>query len=141
MRLKIWGCRGSVPTPGPDTVEYGGNTSCVEIRADETDSDPLDVSPDAARTPATPSITLPSHAAWLLAIVFGVSALTTSTTAVHVFPFLLADGYTAHSAALGVATLGAAQVPARLVFVPISKVLPKPKSNVSSNYNELRSKQ
>jgi len=31
MQLKIWGCRGSVPTPGPDTVAYGGNTSCVEI--------------------------------------------------------------------------------------------------------------
>jgi phosphoribosyl 1,2-cyclic phosphodiesterase len=31
LRLKIWGCRGSVPTPGPDTVEYGGNTSCLEI--------------------------------------------------------------------------------------------------------------
>ena len=97
----------------------------VEIPADETDSDPLDVRRDAARAPATPSIVLPSHAAWLVAIVFGVSALTTSTTAVHVFPFLLAHGYTAHSAALGVATLGAAQVPARLVFAPISKVLPR----------------
>jgi phosphoribosyl 1,2-cyclic phosphodiesterase len=31
VHLKIWGCRGSVPTPGPDTVEYGGNTSCVEV--------------------------------------------------------------------------------------------------------------
>jgi phosphoribosyl 1,2-cyclic phosphodiesterase len=31
MRLTIWGCRGSVPTPGPDTVRYGGNTSCVEV--------------------------------------------------------------------------------------------------------------
>jgi phosphoribosyl 1,2-cyclic phosphodiesterase len=31
VRLKIWGCRGSVPTPGPDTVTYGGNTSCVEV--------------------------------------------------------------------------------------------------------------
>jgi phosphoribosyl 1,2-cyclic phosphodiesterase len=31
MRLKIWGCRGSVPTPGPDTVDCGGNTSCVEV--------------------------------------------------------------------------------------------------------------
>ena len=30
-RLKIWGCRGSVATPGPDTVTYGGNTSCVEV--------------------------------------------------------------------------------------------------------------
>ena len=31
MRLKIWGCRGSVPAPGSDTVKYGGNTSCVEV--------------------------------------------------------------------------------------------------------------
>jgi phosphoribosyl 1,2-cyclic phosphodiesterase len=31
LRLKIWGCRGSVPTPGPETVRYGGNTSCVEV--------------------------------------------------------------------------------------------------------------
>ena len=32
--LKFWGVRGSVPTPGPATVRYGGNTSCVELRAD-----------------------------------------------------------------------------------------------------------
>lgn len=32
-RLKFWGVRGSTPAPGPSTVEYGGNTSCVEIRA------------------------------------------------------------------------------------------------------------
>lgn len=31
-RLKFWGVRGSIATPGPDTVLYGGNTSCVEIR-------------------------------------------------------------------------------------------------------------
>jgi phosphoribosyl 1,2-cyclic phosphodiesterase len=31
LRLKIWGCRGSVATPGPETVIYGGNTSCVEV--------------------------------------------------------------------------------------------------------------
>ena len=30
--LKFWGVRGSIPTPGPATVHYGGNTSCVEIR-------------------------------------------------------------------------------------------------------------
>jgi phosphoribosyl 1,2-cyclic phosphodiesterase len=34
VRLKIWGCRGSVATPGPDTVQYGGNTSCVEVTND-----------------------------------------------------------------------------------------------------------
>ncbi|MDX1951286.1 MAG: response regulator [Verrucomicrobiota bacterium] len=33
-RLKFWGVRGSIPTPGPDTVFYGGNTACVELRAD-----------------------------------------------------------------------------------------------------------
>jgi phosphoribosyl 1,2-cyclic phosphodiesterase len=31
LRVTIWGCRGSVPTPGPETVRYGGNTSCVEV--------------------------------------------------------------------------------------------------------------
>jgi phosphoribosyl 1,2-cyclic phosphodiesterase len=31
MRVKVWGARGSVPSPGPETVRYGGNTSCVEI--------------------------------------------------------------------------------------------------------------
>lgn len=35
MRVTIWGCRGSVPTPGPETVRYGGNTSCVEIASDD----------------------------------------------------------------------------------------------------------
>jgi phosphoribosyl 1,2-cyclic phosphodiesterase len=30
VRVTVWGCRGSVATPGLKTVEYGGNTSCVE---------------------------------------------------------------------------------------------------------------
>jgi phosphoribosyl 1,2-cyclic phosphodiesterase/CheY-like chemotaxis protein len=33
-QVRFWGVRGSIPTPGPDTVRYGGNTSCVEVRAD-----------------------------------------------------------------------------------------------------------
>ena len=33
-RLKFWGVRGSIPVPGPSTIRYGGNTSCVEVRAD-----------------------------------------------------------------------------------------------------------
>jgi phosphoribosyl 1,2-cyclic phosphodiesterase/CheY-like chemotaxis protein len=33
-RAKLWGVRGSIPTPGPTTIRYGGNTSCVEVRAD-----------------------------------------------------------------------------------------------------------
>jgi phosphoribosyl 1,2-cyclic phosphodiesterase len=33
MKVTFWGTRGSVASPGPDTVRYGGNTSCVEVRA------------------------------------------------------------------------------------------------------------
>ena len=33
-QLKIWGVRGSIPVPGSTTVRYGGNTSCIEVRAD-----------------------------------------------------------------------------------------------------------
>jgi phosphoribosyl 1,2-cyclic phosphodiesterase len=32
LRVRFWGVRGSIACPGPDTVRYGGNTSCVEIR-------------------------------------------------------------------------------------------------------------
>ena len=33
MRLRFWGTRGSIAKPGPGTVRYGGNTSCVEVRS------------------------------------------------------------------------------------------------------------
>ena len=33
-RLKFWGVRGSIPAPGEATRHFGGNTSCVELRAD-----------------------------------------------------------------------------------------------------------
>ena len=32
MSVRFWGVRGSIPCPGPDTLRYGGNTCCVEIR-------------------------------------------------------------------------------------------------------------
>ena len=32
MKIRFWGVRGSIPCPGPTTVEYGGNTSCLELR-------------------------------------------------------------------------------------------------------------
>ena len=31
MKAAIWGCRGTLPAPGPTTVRYGGNTSCVAV--------------------------------------------------------------------------------------------------------------
>jgi len=36
VRIRFWGTRGSIPTPGSSTVRYGGNTACVEVR-DATD--------------------------------------------------------------------------------------------------------
>jgi phosphoribosyl 1,2-cyclic phosphodiesterase len=32
VKVRFWGTRGSIPTPGPLTVRYGGNTACVEVR-------------------------------------------------------------------------------------------------------------
>lgn len=34
MKLKFWGVRGSIPSPGEKTVRYGGNTTCIEVRND-----------------------------------------------------------------------------------------------------------
>ena len=34
-RLKFWGTRGSISVPGPSTLRYGGNTTCIEVRADD----------------------------------------------------------------------------------------------------------
>ena len=31
MKITIWGARGSIPTPGPSTTKYGGNTACIEV--------------------------------------------------------------------------------------------------------------
>lgn len=33
LKVVFWGVRGSIACPGPDTLEFGGNTSCVEVRA------------------------------------------------------------------------------------------------------------
>jgi phosphoribosyl 1,2-cyclic phosphodiesterase/DNA-binding response OmpR family regulator len=35
MQIRFWGTRGSLATPGPGTLRYGGNTSCVEARSDD----------------------------------------------------------------------------------------------------------
>jgi len=32
MKLRFWGVRGSIASPGPKTVEFGGNTPCLELR-------------------------------------------------------------------------------------------------------------
>src|SRR5579864_2071899 len=42
MEARVWGCRGSVAAPGPDTIKYGGNTSCVEVRLESGQAIVLD---------------------------------------------------------------------------------------------------
>ena len=37
MKIKFWGVRGSIPSPGPNTQRYGGNTTCIEVRTDDND--------------------------------------------------------------------------------------------------------
>ncbi len=42
MKVKFWGVRGSIACPGPKTVRYGGNTTCIEIRTDNNELIVLD---------------------------------------------------------------------------------------------------
>ncbi len=37
MKLRFWGVRGSIPSPGEKTVRYGGNTTCIEVRTDDNE--------------------------------------------------------------------------------------------------------
>jgi phosphoribosyl 1,2-cyclic phosphodiesterase len=37
VKVKFWGVRGSIPTPGPKMVRYGGDTTCIEVRTDAGD--------------------------------------------------------------------------------------------------------
>ena len=34
MQVRFWGTRGSIPVPGSQTIQYGGNTSCIEVLSD-----------------------------------------------------------------------------------------------------------
>jgi phosphoribosyl 1,2-cyclic phosphodiesterase len=42
MRVKFWGVRGSIPSPGPRTVKYGGNTTCIEVEVGDNQTIILD---------------------------------------------------------------------------------------------------
>ena len=59
MKVKIWGARGSVPSPGPETTRYGGNTSCVQV----TLSDGTILALDAGTGIRSMGLALPEEAA------------------------------------------------------------------------------
>ena len=63
MKVTFWGTRGSLAAPGPETVHYGGNTVCVEVRGSEDHAVILDAGTGirrlgAALSPATRRIDL-----------------------------------------------------------------------------------
>jgi phosphoribosyl 1,2-cyclic phosphodiesterase len=71
--IRFWGTRGSIPTPGRGTTLYGGNTSCVELRADDGTVVILDCGTGArplgldllSRAPALPPMhILVTHTHW-----------------------------------------------------------------------------
>ena len=37
MKVTFWGARGSIPSPGPNTVKYGGNTLCLALQLQDQD--------------------------------------------------------------------------------------------------------
>ena len=37
MKVRFWGVRGSIPSPGSITQKYGGNTACIEVRVGDED--------------------------------------------------------------------------------------------------------
>lgn len=49
MQIVFWGVRGSIPVAGPDTVRYGGNSSCIEVRRPGTNPVVLDCGSGARR--------------------------------------------------------------------------------------------
>ena len=53
MRVMLWGTRGSLATPGPETARYGGNTSCVGVRGREGTMLVLDAGTGVRRLSAT----------------------------------------------------------------------------------------
>lgn len=72
MLVTLWGTRGSVPAPGPETMRYGGNTSCVEVRLGDGSEIILDAGTGIRRlgdrlvreAPDVPITVLISHAHW-----------------------------------------------------------------------------
>ncbi|MEO8305731.1 MAG: MBL fold metallo-hydrolase [Betaproteobacteria bacterium] len=53
MQVTLWGTRGSLATPGPETARYGGNTSCVGVRGREGTVLVLDAGTGIRRLAAT----------------------------------------------------------------------------------------
>jgi phosphoribosyl 1,2-cyclic phosphodiesterase len=71
MKVRFWGVRGSIAVPGPKTVRYGGNTTCIEVRTDNNELIILDAGTGIfalsqmllAELPVTANVLI-SHSHW-----------------------------------------------------------------------------
>src|SRR5690349_24978147 len=52
MLVRVWGARGSLPTPGAEMVRYGGNTSCVQVTLSDGTQVVLDAGTGIRNLPA-----------------------------------------------------------------------------------------
>ena len=62
MKVKFWGTRGSIASPGPTTIRYGGNTTCIEVRTDAGDVIVLDAGTGVRALGLSLLANLPVHA-------------------------------------------------------------------------------
>jgi phosphoribosyl 1,2-cyclic phosphodiesterase len=98
MEVTFYGVRGSVPAPGPHTVRYGGNTSCVEVRLSDDSTLVLDAGTGMRalgnalikRGRSTPVHLLLSHTHWdhVLGLPFFAPLYRSDT---HLFVYPLAN--------------------------------------------------
>jgi phosphoribosyl 1,2-cyclic phosphodiesterase len=98
MEVTFYGVRGSVPAPGPNTVRYGGNTSCVEVRLSDDSTLVLDAGTGMRalgnsllkRGRSTPVHLLLSHTHWdhVLGLPFFAPLYRSDT---HLFVYPLAN--------------------------------------------------
>lgn len=61
---------------------------------------------------------------WMLALTFAVSTLAAAAVAALVIPFLLSNGHSLRFASFALALMGASQVPGRLLFTPLTRIIP-----------------
>lgn len=71
MKVTVWGARGSVPTPGPEYVRYGGDTTCMSLETEDGTLVVLDAGTglrrfgsELIRKPARRIAFVLSHAHW-----------------------------------------------------------------------------
>jgi MFS family permease len=129
--LELFDWRGALVTLALITLLMAAVPHAVFLRAGPAapggdDPRALEGSGSAAR-PSTPAAeALRGAAFWLLTAAVVISSFLTMAINVHLIPYLLEEGYAASFAAVAVGLIGAVQLPARALLLPLGKVLSRP---------------